>query len=255
MIEAMNRAARYFDADYAGYDEDLPVLNALAQRTGGPLLELGCGTGRALIPLAHQGYHVTGVDLSPEMLRIARNKAAAAKVAARVTLVEGSYTDAPLGGPYPLAFILMNTFMHLLTQEDQLRALRHWRDHLTPGGLLLIDVFHPDIGALAELDGKLQYDKSWTDAETGRAVMKWATSTVEPGKQTLHVQLIYEEIGPDGAVRRTVVAYDIRYLWRFEAELLLDKAGFGVEAIYGDWDLSPFESHSDRMIFLARRRE
>ena len=67
----MNRAARFFDADYAGYQDDLPVLQAYAQRTGGPLLELGCGTGRLLIPLAQAGYGVTGVDFSPEMLRIA----------------------------------------------------------------------------------------------------------------------------------------------------------------------------------------
>jgi SAM-dependent methyltransferase len=255
MLEAMNRAARFFDADYTDYDEDIPVLAAFAQRTGGPLLDLGCGTGRALLPLAKRGYHVTGVDISPQMLRIAAAKARAARVVRRVTLVEGNYTDAPLAGPYAFAFVLMNTFMHLVSQEEQLQALRHWREHLAPEGLLLIDVFHPDVGVLANLDGKLQYDKTWTDAETGRTVMKWATSIAELAEQTLHVQLIYEEIGPDGAVHRTIVPYNIRYLWRYEAELLLDKAGFDLETIYGDWDLSPFGSDSDRMILIARRRE
>ena len=91
MIEAMNRAARFFDADYAGYLDDLPLLEAYAQRAGSPLLELGCGTGRLLIPLAEAGYRVTGVDLSPEMLRIAQMKAEAAGVADRVTLIEGDY--------------------------------------------------------------------------------------------------------------------------------------------------------------------
>ena len=101
MIEAMNRAARFFDADYAGYLDDLPLLEAYAQRTGSPLLELGCGTGRLLIPLAEAGYRVTGVDLSPEMLRIARAKAEAAGVAESVTLIEGDFADAPLDGDLP----------------------------------------------------------------------------------------------------------------------------------------------------------
>jgi SAM-dependent methyltransferase len=254
MLEAMNRVARFFDADYADYRDDIPLLEALARRTGGPLLELGCGTGRALIPLARRGHRVTGVDLSPEMLRIAAAKAKAARVSRRVTLIQGDYADAPLAGPYRFAFVVMNTFMHLLTQEDQLRALRHWREHLTPDGLLLIDVFHPDVGALANLDGQLVHDRTWSDPVTGHTVMKWATSHVELAEQTLHVTLIYEEIGPDGVVRRTLVPYEARYLWRYEAELLLEMAGFELEAIYGDWDLSPFESDSDRMILLARPR-
>ncbi len=79
MLDAMNRIARFFDAEFADYDDDLPVLEAYAARTGGPILELGCGTGRALIPLAQAGYTVTGVELSPEMLHIARTKAAACR--------------------------------------------------------------------------------------------------------------------------------------------------------------------------------
>jgi SAM-dependent methyltransferase len=255
MLESMNRAARFFDTDYAGYDEDIPVLEAFAQRTGGPLLELGCGTGRAIIPLAKRGHRVTGVDISPEMLRIAAVKARAARVRKRVTLIEGNYVDAPLEGPYAFAFVLMNTFMHLVTQEDQLRALQHWREHLAPGGLLLIDVFHPDVGVLANLDGRLIHDRTWTDPETGRTVMKWVVTTVELAHQLLHVTLIFEELGTDGSVQRTLVPYDVRYLWRYEAELLLKMAGFDLETIFGDWDLSPFRSDSDRMLLLARRRE
>jgi SAM-dependent methyltransferase len=254
MIESMNRAARFFDADYAGYLDDLPLIEAYAQRAGSPLLELGCGTGRLLIPLAEAGYRVTGVDLSSEMLRIARAKAEAAGVAERVTLVEGDYAGAPLDGTYRLAFIVMNTFLHLNTQERQLSALRHWREHLAPGGLLVIDVFHPDVGQLAALDGRLEWDKTWTDPETGATVMKWFTRTVDLAEQTLHVTLIYDEIAADGNLRRTLVPFETRYLWRFEAELLLEKAGFTLEALHGDWEANPFESASDRMILVARRK-
>jgi SAM-dependent methyltransferase len=254
MLEAMNRAARFFDADYADYTEDLPLIEAYAQRTGGPLLELGCGTGRLLVPLAHSGYEVTGVDLSPEMLRMARAKVEAAGLARQVTLVLGDYADAPLAGPYRLAFVMMNTFLHLTSQADQLRALRHWREHLAPGGLLLIDVFNPDVAQLAGLDGRLEWESSWTDPETGSTVMKFITRTVDLADQLIHVNLIYDEIPGDGQVRRSVVPFDTRYLWRSEAELLLDKAGYALEAIYGDRSLGPFEGGSDTMILVARRR-
>jgi SAM-dependent methyltransferase len=254
MLEAMDRAAPFFDADYAGYAEDLPLVQAYAQRTGSPLLELGCGTGRLLLPLALAGYDVTGVELSPEMLRIARAKAEAAGIAGRVTLVQGDFSDAPLPRSYRLALVMMNTFLHLTTQAEQVRALRHWREHLLPGGLLLIDVFNPDVAQLAGLDGRVEWDKTWTDPRTGASVMKFLTRTVDLAEQVIHVNLVYDEIAADGCVARTLVPFEQRYLWRFEAELLLDRAGFALEAVYGDRALGPFDGSSDTMILVARRR-
>jgi SAM-dependent methyltransferase len=254
MLEAMDRAARFFDADYADYTDDLPLVAAYAQRTGGPILELGCGTGRLLVPLANAGYEVTGVDLSPEMLHIARAKVGAAGVAQRVTLVQGDYTDATLAGACRLALVMMNAFLHLTSQSAQLRALRHWRERLAPGGVLLIDIFNPDVAQLASLDGRIEWDKTWTDPQTGATVMKLLTRTVDLEEQIIHVNLIYDEIATDGRVRRTLVPFDHRYVWRFEAELLLDKAGFALEEVYGDRSLGPFEGDSDTMILVARRR-
>jgi SAM-dependent methyltransferase len=254
MLEAMNHVARFFDAEYADYAEDLPALQAYAQRTGGPLLELGCGTGRLLLPLAQAGYAVTGVELSPEMLRVAAAKVEATGLAERVTLIEGDYAVTPFGGPYRFAFCVMNTFLHLLSQESQVAALRHWRQHLTPRGLLLLDIFQPDVRQLADLDGRMVWDKTWTDSATGNTVMKFVTCTVDQALQILHVTMIYDETAPDGTLRRTVAPYDIHYMGRFEAQLLLEKAGYVLEAVYGGWDLAPYEGHSDRIILVARRR-
>lgn len=248
------RAARFFDMDYHDYTDDLPALRALARRTGGPILELGCGTGRLAVPLAAAGYHVTGVDLSPAMLALAEARAAATpKAAGRVTWVEGDFTRVPLAGPYQLAFIVMNTFLHLLNLAEQLAALRHWHAHLAPGGTLLIDVLAPAVDELAGLDGQAQLDKSWHDPATGATVLKWVARTVEPAEQIMHVAMIYDESASDGNLQRTVVAFDLRYLWRFEAELLLEKAGFTIEAVYGGWDLEPYDSGSERLILIARK--
>lgn len=247
-----DQIARFFTAEYANFLDDLPMIQAYAQRTGGPLLELGCGSGRLLIPLARAGYAVTGLDSSQEMLRIAETRAREAGVADRVTLIHGDFATAPLAGPYRFAFVAMDTFTHLLTQAAQLRALRHWHHYLHPDGLLLIDVFHPDVAQLAALDGRLEVDKSWSDPETGHTVLKQLSRTVELARQIMHVVLLYDEIAADGLVRRTLVSFDLRYLWRYEAELLLKMAGFTLEAIFGDWQLGPFQDTSDRMILVAR---
>ncbi len=252
-VAAAARAARFFDMDYVDYADDLPALMALARRTGGPLLELGCGTGRLAIPLAAAGYDVTGVDFSPAMLATARERADP-HTAGRLTLVQGDFSSAPLGGPYRLAFIVMNTFLHLLTRDEQLAALRHWRSHLAPGGTLLIDVLAPSVQELAGLDGQAQLDKSWHDPDTRATVLKWVARTADPAEQMMHVAMIYDETSPeDAAVRRTVIPFDLRYIWRYEGELLLELAGYQVEAVYGSWDLEPFDSASDRLILLAQR--
>ncbi|MGE5602523.1 MAG: class I SAM-dependent methyltransferase, partial [Nitrososphaerales archaeon] len=104
----MDRIARFFDSEYADYADDLPMLHALAQRAHGPLLELGCGTGRALVPLAQAGFEIDGVDSSPEMLRIARAKVEAAGVEKRVRLIEGEFRQGFPAGRYHFAFALMN---------------------------------------------------------------------------------------------------------------------------------------------------
>lgn len=254
MREAMDRIARFFDAEYNDYDEDLPALEAYAGRAGGPILELGCGTGRALIPLAQAGFRVTGVDLSPEMLRRARAKAEAAGVGERITLIEGDYASAPLGGPYRLAFTVMNTFLHLPDQAAQLAALRHWRASLAPRGYLIIDIFNPDPGQLAALDGRVEWHHTWPDPETGGVVIKQMIRTVDLAEQIMHVTFMYDQVADNGEMRRTLAMFDLRYLWRFEAELLLDKAGYAVEAVYGSWDLAPLMSDSERLILIARRK-
>ncbi len=220
------------------------------------MLELGCGSGRLAIPLAQAGYQVTGVDFSPAMLQLARAKAGAGKAGANLTLLEGDFSTLDLGGPYRLAIAAMNTFLHLLTQEEQLRALRHWRNHLAPGGLLLLDVLAPDIDELARLSGQAEYDKSWNDPDTGATIAKWVVRTVEPAEQILHVIMLYDELLADGKlISRTMVPFDLRYLWHAEAGLLLRLAGFTLEEVFGDWSLEPFDSGSERMILLARREE
>ncbi len=146
----------------------------------------------------------------------------------------------------------MNGFMHLLTQAAQLRALRHWRQHLTADGLLLLEVQYPDITELAGLNGHLEIANTWVESETGATCLKLLARTVDPLEQIIHVTVIYEALRGENPSQRAATTFDLRYLWGSEAKLLLEKAGFVREAVYGGWDMQPLTSDSERMILVAR---
>jgi len=255
LMADFDRFARFYDLDYEGFQEDLPLYAGFAERVGGPLLELGCGTGRLLLPLARAGYEITGVDMSTEMLKVARSKVEAAGLADRVTLVQADMRQLELELRFRLAFIAINSFMHLTTLDDQMTALRAWHRLIAPGGLLIIDVDNPDPQRLLEADGRMEFQGRWFDPDTGATVLKQLTRTADTARQIQHVLFIYDEVFPEGHVRRTLAPFQARYLYRFEGELLLDKAGFTPEQVYGSYDLASYEAASERMIFVARRRE
>jgi SAM-dependent methyltransferase len=250
-----DRFARFYDLDYDVFQDDVPFYLGLAELTGGPVLELGCGTGRLLAPLARAGFEVTGVDASSGMLQVAGGKVAGLgkPAAQRITLVQADMRTVALPQQFRLAFIAFNSFLHLTNMQDQLRALRAWHQALVPGGLLAIDVDNPHPQPLAEIDGRLEVQNRWLDPATGATVLKQVTRTLDAGRQLQHVVFIYDEVFPSGEVKRTLAPFDARYLHRFEGELLLDKAGFALEQVYGSYDLDPYTGESDRMIFLARR--
>ena len=250
-----DRFARFYDLDYEPFQDDVALYLGFAERTGGPLLELGCGTGRLLLPLARAGFSITGVDMSPRMLEVAQAKVDAAGLDDQITLVQADMREVNLPQQYRLAFIAINSFMHLVTLEDQLAALRTWRKLLLPGGLLLIDVDNPDPRHLLEADGRLDLQGRWFDPDTGATVLKHMSRTLDAARQLQHVLFIYDEVFPDGQVRRTLAPFQARYLYRYEGELLLNKAGFTPEQVYGSYDLDPYGSDSERMIFIARRAE
>jgi SAM-dependent methyltransferase len=247
--------ARFYDLDFGDIDADLLMIEQFAARCGSPILELACGTGRLLLPLARQGYDVTGVDVSPAMLEVARRKvfAKGREMASRITLVQQDMRELALDRDFNLVFIAVNSFMHLLTLDDQLAALAHIRQHLNPGGLFLLDLFNPDLERLLDFQGQVALDKVMTDPDTGQRLMRFRTETVDLGRQIIRVTFIVDELDGEGHVQRTLFPFSVRYLFRGELELLLRHAGFEVEAIYGSYDLDEFTGESEKMIAVARR--
>lgn len=244
--------ARFYDADHSGFADDLPFYRELARRTGGRVLEVMCGSGRLLAPLAQAGLRLTGTDSSPAMLNLARARVATAGVAARVTLEAGDIRSDTPSGSYNLAFVALNGFMHLVTVDEQLAALQRMRDALAPGGLLALDVFNPHARALADCNGELTLDRVFR-LENGNRVHKFVAQRADLAEQLNYVTFFYDECDESGMVRRTSQHMTLRWHYRYELEHLLERAGFRVEAVYGSYDLDPLRADSDTMLVVAHR--
>ncbi len=243
--------ARFYDLEFGRMERDLVMIEQFAARCGSPILELACGTGRVLLPLARQGHDVTGVDVSAAMLDVARRKVAAENLEKRVTLVQQDMRGLALDGHFNLAFIAVNSFMHLPTADDQLAALTGIRRHLAPGGLLLLDLFNPDLGRLLDYQGQVHLDRTMVDPDTGHQVLRFRSEKVDLGLQTIYVTYLADEIDGEGRTQRTVFPFTVRYLFRYELEHLLWRAGYALEAVYGSYELDDWGGESDKMIAVA----
>ncbi len=245
--------AELYDLDYADRDEDLLMIEQFATRCGSPVLELGCGTGRVLVPLARRGFQVTGVDASQAMLERARQRAATEQVADSVTLVHQDMRGLDLDQRFNLAFAAANTFMDLPTADEQLAVLTYIRRHLNPGGLLLLDLFHPDLGELTERSGQVIHDWTRPHPDTGEPVTKFYSQVTDVAHQLIHFTFFVDALDVAGVVRRTIFSFSLRYLLRSELELMLRRAGYELEAVYGSYDLDGFAADSEKLIAVARR--
>jgi len=242
--------ARFYDADFRDYQEDVPFLREMARRTGGPILELMCGTGRVLVPLAEAGYQITGVDISPAMLAIARERLQAAGLLDSVSLLEGDVRDVQLpAGAFAMAFVAVNSFMHLEEVRDQLAALGNVRRALARRGLLVLDLFNPDPTEIAREDNRLVLDREY-DLD-GRHVQKFIAIDSDAAAQLSRVTYLYDETDAAGTLTRRTMRFAMRWFYRFEVEHLLARAGFSTRAVYGSYDLEEYATGSPRMIVVA----
>ena len=253
MIDDFDLYARFYDPDLGDLDADLQMYEQFAARCDSPILELGCGTGRVFIPLARQGYRITGIDASAAMLEQARAKVAAQNLGDQLTLVQQEMVELELEERFNLAFAALNSFAHLHTTEAQLSALARIRRHLNPGGLLVLDMFNPDLARLLDARGQVALAKVIDGPGTDQRTMRFYTDEVDLGRQLIHTTYIVDEIDPEGNVKRTLFPFTLRYLFRYELELLLRHAGFEVEAIYGSYELDQFSGESEKLIAVARR--
>jgi len=238
--------------------QDVNFFVEMAQRSGGPVLELGCGTGRVLIPTAESGIEIVGLDASPLMLSVCREKllSQSNNVQSKVTsLIQGDMRDFELGRKFSLVTIPFRPFQHLLTVEDQMSCLGNIRRHLVNGGKMVLDIFNPSLPHLAD-EGYLQEhgeEPEFVTPDGRRVVRRARIVSRDYFNQVTQNELIYNVTHPNARVERLVHRFPMRYLFKFEAEHLLARCGFGVEAVYADYDRSPYGSkYPGELIFVVK---
>jgi SAM-dependent methyltransferase len=248
-VNPFDHFARLYDWEHDPYVEDVAVHTSLARRFGGPLLELACGSGRLLAPLAQAGFVITGVDSSPAMLERARQRLE--HLGLEATLVEQRVEALQLEARFRTILFGLDSFGLLLKRTDQLRVLRAARMHGTHDAHLILDVSNGNLRGTAEPVEELLHDLTAPDPETGRPITKFALRRPRPDKQLDELLLFYDEQDERGYLRRTNVELRLRWFTRNELELLLEAAGWRVEEVYGDYDFAPFGPASPRLLVIA----
>lgn len=238
--------------------QDVTFFVEAAKESGGPVLEIGCGTGRVLIPTARAGIQVVGLDQSQHMLRVCRERLLhePQDVQSRVQLVQADMGDFELSQAFKLATTPFRPFQHLTTVDDQLACLERIYHHLVVGGRLILDLFNPSLELLTSdtLGQELGEEPEFTTPDGRRVVRRHKIVSRDLFNQINHVELIYYVTHPDGRQERLVHSFPMRYLFRFEAEHLAVRCGFQVEHVYADYDKSPYGSkYPGELIMVAKK--
>ncbi len=253
MMSDYDLIAPFYDAEHAHFDEDVDLYLNFAELRGGPLLELACGSGRLLLPLAQAGYEVTGVDSSVKMLDLARHALEEASVASRYKLVQQDIGGLQLGKRFPLAFIALGSFGHVITRKAQRQALAAVRAHLTTGGTFILDISNEDARYMESMSGQMLHQGTWQLGD-GRMLTHFVSPASSTMAHLLDLTHFYDTHKQGEAVFRTITQTQLYLFERNETELLLEQAGFTVKDVYGNYDLSQYEHGSPRMIFIAEAR-
>lgn len=252
--------ADFYDAAYDNIRlKDIGFFIEYSRKSGGHTLELGCGTGRILIPTAIAGYQITGFDISSYMLQKCQEKLdnQPSEILERVRLVPGDMTDFDTGEKYSLITIPFRPFQHLISITEQKSCLACVNKHLATDGLLVFDIYNPFPPRLVPNPEYMIERENLPETELpdGRKLRRTnRTSAFHREQQYNDIELIYYISHPDGRTERLVQSFPMRYFFRYEVEHLLDICGFRVVELFGDFDRSDFTNDSPEMIFVAEKK-
>lgn len=232
------RIAEVYDRFFSDVDEAaIDLLEELAG--GGPVLELGVGTGRIALPLHERGVKVVGIDASPAMLARLREKPGGDEI----EVYEGSFVDLPVEGAFSLIFVAFNTLFALLTQDEQLRCIRNVASHLADDGVFLVEAFVPDL---------CRYDR------------QQRVNTVRLSEDEVHLDMSQlDPVSQQVTSQRVVLSSDgidlypvkLRYIWPSELDLMARMAGLQVVHRWGDWQKGEFSATSGKHVSVYARTE
>jgi SAM-dependent methyltransferase len=247
MSEALYSQPRLYDLLFPGRRPAVDFYRAEADRHGGRVLELGCGTGQKLIPIASDGHPCVGLDLSSDMLAEAQRKANERDVA--VEWMQGDMRDFDLDGTFDFVFIAANSLLHLHEAEDLVSCFRSVRRHLAPGARFVFDVFNPNVRHLGAADG-VRRSRGWLsfmDPDRGNVSVDVAEIYDAPAqvlRGTWHLSTSSE---PDFVA----APLELRSIFPQELPLLVSLGGLRLVERFGDWSSRPFAVHTPLQLCIC----
>lgn len=247
MSEEFYSHARLYDLMFPGGGPSVDFYRAEADRQGGRVLELGCGTGQKLIPIASSGHPCVGLDFSPDMLAEARRKAGERGVA--VEWVQGDMRAFDLGRTFDFVFIAANSLLHLHAADDVVSCFRSVRRHLAPGARFVFEVFSPSVQQLARADGvrRTRESLSFTDPDRGPVSVDVAEIYDAAAQVTRGRWFFSTGSEPDFLV----VPLEVRSIFPQELPLLVSLGGLRLAERLGDWSGRPFAADTPLQLCIC----
>lgn len=255
--------ARYYDLDLADDPGDLPLYLAWAHRVTGPVLELGCGTGRVAVPLAIAGHTMTAVDGDRHMLARARDtwrrqrprggSKRGPTARGSLTLLRRDMRTLRIDERFGLVILALNTLMQLGDAASQRQAISVIAQHLLPDGIAVLDVSLPAAGDIAMYDGRLGLEWVRYDPETGDQVTKSVSARYEAATSTTTLVTIFDAWSPhDHLVRRVARTDLLRLISTDELISMVEANGMVVERLAGDHQMGPWGPGVERVVLAGR---
>jgi len=247
--------ARLYDVSVPDWPGEIDFYLELAgQAAGQGVLEVASGTGRVCLRLAQAGFKVTGVDISTALLEIARLKSLGLT---NPCWVEGDMRYFDLNQRFGLVIVPGHAFQFMLTPEDQVLCLENIKRHLTPGGRLVVHLDHQDQKWLGELltskGGVFEDMGELVEPKSGARIRTWRAWTYQRSSQTARTTVVREQLNDQDQITQTwEYSTDLHCVYHFEMAHLLARAGFEVEALYGDFFRHELSEESSEMIWVVR---
>lgn len=260
IVDSYFVAAKYYDGAYGAMRDlaDAAFYVELAKEYGGPVLEIGCGTGRVLLDIAREGIEIHGVDNSAPMLAILREHLARenAVVSNKVTLHSGDMREFRLDRKFPLVTIPFRPMQHMFTVEDQVRALKTAAAHLSVGGTLAFDVFYPKFEVLPLGMGEERLEVEWSPPSAPETVIRryFRKDAVDKIRQNYTLTFIFRTYRNRQLVLEEREELKMSYYTYPHLQALFLLAGLEPIAEYSSFDRTPLDNDSQEMIFLLRRK-
>ena len=246
--------AEWYDIFYAAADPgDIEFYHGLCRASGGPVLEIGVGTGRIGLPLAKEGMEIVGIDLFEPMLKVAQQNALdIAPLNGSLRLIQADMRDFDLKRQFPVVTIPARTLLLATTEEEQIETLCRAVQHLEPDGTMAFNLFYPDPEMLAD-DPDEEFLLEVVEKPDGGRYVLTAKNHFDLESQLNHGVQIAEELDPKGEVlRRQELEVVVRYLYPEQIIALCDRVGLEVIEMWGDFEGGELDEESDEIVVLAR---